>query len=89
MERGEVRLRLLLLGRGGFCLGRLLRSDERILLLIGAVGFRLLLRRLFLHGFRRSIAHGEYLSLSCLTFGMFVSPTAFVTILPSVRTKRA
>src|SRR5882672_7795023 len=73
----------------GFGFGRLLRRDQRLLLLIRVVRFRLFLRGLFLCGFRRSIAHGEYLSLSCLTVGMFVSPKVSVLILENVCSAQA
>ncbi len=52
------RWRLSFFVRGGLGFRGLLRHNEGIFLLVYAVVFRLLLRRLFLHGFRGSIAHG-------------------------------
>jgi hypothetical protein len=50
--RPDATINLLFPAGRGLCLRRLLGGDERLLPLIRVVGPRLLLRRLFLYGFR-------------------------------------
>jgi len=76
---------LLLLVHRRLGLGGLLRRDHGLLFLIRVVRPRLLLRGLLLNRFRRSVAHGNILSLSCLTFGIFVFPKALVVVREAVR----